>query len=789
MTTVLALGSRVRALRPLQRDALLAAVMTVALVVESGVQLDHSARPVLCVVLVCFMGASLVAVERAPTAAAAVAIVALALYVRLAEVPDWTLPLLVVAFELFAVGMAEYSMRELIWRGGVLIAGLFAVMAADVQDASIGVPALLASAALFGLLPLAVGRALHNRRLLARELRARTEQLRRDRDERARRAAGDERTRIARELHDVVAHSVSVMVIQAQGAQRVAEADERAAAEALQAIESAGRDALHEMRAMIGVMRGPDADAEESAPGLAQLPALAERARAAGLAVELALSPELPALPLGLDLIAYRIVQEALTNAIKHGGRTHASVAIRCVEGRLEIDVTDDGGGDDAGDGTGAGHGLMGMRERLALYGGELTAGPRAEGGFRVTATVALDAAPRQADRTFAPPRRSSARERARRLLRGPRFEVALGVGVAVVAAVDLLASHHRQGGVALNLLFAVLLGACVRFRRSNALLYAGATIGLAVLCTAIATDVRVFPLAFYVLLFPAYALAVYETLPRGLLGLATLTIGAATVGLVASRPARFGDFLFPVVVFVCTFTVGRALWGGRALAGELEQRNRRLAAEREDRARLAVADERTRVARQLQVVVTNEVSEMVLGAELAQRLLGADLAAARRAMVATEETGRAALTEMRRILGVLRGPNDAELEPQPGLGAIQGLVERARGDGQLVELSVEGEPGPLPASVELAAYRVVEESLAQRADHVTTRDALDIRFAFREHDLLLVISDDGRRAPPTVAIRERVAACHGELIDDAAGAGGHELRIVLPTDVSAVLA
>jgi signal transduction histidine kinase len=143
----------------------------------------------------------------------------------------------------------------------------------------------------------------------------------------------------------------------------------------------------------------------------------------------------------------------------------------------------------------------------------------------------------------------------------------------------------------------------------------------------------------------------------------------------------------------------------------------------------------------------------------------------------------------MRRILGVLRDSGAAELEPQPGLGAVQGLVERARREGQRVDLTVQGEPGPLPASVELAAYRVVEETLAQRAGQVTGSDALEIRFVFREHDLLLVLGEEGRRAPATVAIRERVTACHGELTEDAAAGGSHELRIVLPTDVSAVFA
>jgi len=796
-------------MRPLHRDTLLALVMTAALLAEAASQLHLSPRPALTIALLCVIGASLVGISRAPAAAAAVALVALALYVRLAEVPDWTLPLVVIAAEFFALGLQDWPMRRLLVVGGALVTASFGLLALDPEDSLSSAVTLVANTALVALLPLAVGRVLHNRRLLARELRVRADQLRRERDERAQRAAGDERSRIARELHDVVAHSVSVMVIQAQGAQRVAVVEPGVAREALEAIERSGRDALQEMRAMIGVMRGPDADAVETAAGLAQLPALAERGRAAGLDVELVVATDLPELPLELNLLAYRVVQEALTNSIKHAGPAHVTVSVRSDARRLVIEVTDDGRPGDARNTTGAGHGLIGMRERLALYGGELHAGSRPGGGFGVTASVALDAAPTTADRALAasavparpdaaaPGRWRSWARRIRTALSGPRFDIAFGVAVAVMAAVDLLASHHRHGSVALNLLMAVLFGLCLRVRRTHALVYAVATIAIAVLCTTLATDVRTFPLAFYLLLCPAYALAVYDSLGRGLLGLAVLMVGASVVNVVGSRPATFGDSVFPGVVLVCSFAVGRALWGGRALAVELEGRNRRMAAEREHRARLAIAEERTRIARELQVVVAGNVSEMVLAAELAQRLLDEDVAGATRAMEVVEETGRTALTEMRQILGVLRGPDEPALAPQPGLGAVHGLLERARQQGRRVDLTVEGEPGPLPASVELAAYRVVEETLTQHHEAVEAAPGLEIRFVFGEHDLRLVLTETapahparpGRlgAAPAMIAIRERVAACHGHLAEDVAPDGGRELRVSLPTDSTEV--
>src|SRR6185437_16428989 len=140
----------------------------------------------------------------APAAAAAVALVALALYVRLAEVPDWTLPLVVIAAEFFALGLQDWPMRRLLVVGGALVTASFGLLALDPEDSLSSAVTLVANTALVALLPLAVGRVLHNRRLLARELRVRADQLRRERDERAQRAAGDERSRIARELHDVV---------------------------------------------------------------------------------------------------------------------------------------------------------------------------------------------------------------------------------------------------------------------------------------------------------------------------------------------------------------------------------------------------------------------------------------------------------------------------------------------------------------------------------------------------------------------------------------------------------
>ena len=236
-------------------------------------------------------------------------------------------------------------------------------------------------------------------------------------------------------------------------------------------------------------------------------------------------------------------MQEALTNVIKHAGSARASVSVQRSERVLELEVSDDGRGDAIADTTGAGHGLVGMRERLALYAGELEAGPTPAGGFRVRARIPLDAAA-QPVRTAAPSGESSdpcsepAPEHTFHSPGRPRARP----GVAAIASANLLLSSHRHGAVALNVLVAVLMGAVALLWRKQALLFATATMALAVVSTAWLTDIRTFPLAIYVLVLPPYALAAYEDLPRGLAGLAVLIAGACAVNLVGARPTTVGD-------------------------------------------------------------------------------------------------------------------------------------------------------------------------------------------------------------------------------------------------------
>jgi signal transduction histidine kinase len=241
---------------------------------------------------------------------------------------------------------------------------------------------------LFGIGWLA-GFALRERAEEAEAAERRAAQAEREREGAARIAVAEERARIARELHDIVAHAVSVMVLQVGAVRHKLPAELAADKDALGDVERAGRSALGEMRRLLGAMRDEHGDvALAPQPGLDGLDALAESVGRAGLPVELHVQGEAFPLPRAVELSAYRIVQEGLTNSLKHARAGHAYVTIRYAAEELEVEVADDGHGPVKSDGQGHGHGLVGVRERVKIYGGEMSAGPGADGGFVLNARL-----------------------------------------------------------------------------------------------------------------------------------------------------------------------------------------------------------------------------------------------------------------------------------------------------------------------------------------------------------------------------------------------------------------
>jgi signal transduction histidine kinase len=214
-----------------------------------------------------------------------------------------------------------------------------------------------------------------------RERRARIAE--RERDVAAREAVVEERARIARELHDVIAHHVSMIVVQAGAERRVLADGNASTREVLESVEQTGRGALTEMRRLLGMLRGDANEPLEPQPGLDDVPTLVGQLREAGLPVELHVDGERRELPLGIELSAYRIVQEALTNALKHAGDARTTVHVRYDPDSLELEIADEGSGNGA-QAAGGGHGLVGMRERVALFGGQFDARADPRGGFVV---------------------------------------------------------------------------------------------------------------------------------------------------------------------------------------------------------------------------------------------------------------------------------------------------------------------------------------------------------------------------------------------------------------------
>jgi signal transduction histidine kinase len=283
------------------------------------------------------------------------------------------------------LGMLEDRRRAL---AGIAIADAIALVAVrnDPEHPTedfIFIPLIFAIVWLAGM---ALGRTLQQ----AAAAHDRARRAEEEREEEALRAVAEERQRIARELHDVVAHSVSVMTVQAGGVRRLLREDQRRERDALATIEATGRQALADMRRMLGVLR--DANEQPALltpqPGMGALGGLIQQAREAGLPVEYRVTGEPAPLPPGVDLSAYRIVQEALTNALKHAGPARARVTVRYQADGVEVEVADDGAG--STNGAGSGHGLVGMHERVAVYGGELESGPQPGGGFTVRARLPL---------------------------------------------------------------------------------------------------------------------------------------------------------------------------------------------------------------------------------------------------------------------------------------------------------------------------------------------------------------------------------------------------------------
>lgn len=344
--------------------------------------------PVAAFLLVAVCILPLAARRKWPLAVLAAIAVATALYQALGYPPSMAIAGMLVA--LYTAGTLVERRRLTLWAaacGGLVIGTSVSPWGSTMFWADLARTfSVLAVAA-------AIGDGTRNRRAYVAEVERRAAEAERTREEEARRRVDDERLRIARELHDITAHSLSIVAVQSGVALHVLDTDPAAARDSLTAIRTTSRDALNELRAILGVLRG-SGDAPEGAPlaptpGLARLEDLAAPLRAAGLDVRLAAHDRSEPLPAIVEASAYRIVQEALTNVLRHAGTAAVHVTLRRDEDDLVVEVVDDGAGVTAAPAS-DGHGIEGMRERALALGGTFEAGPAPDGGWRVAATLPL---------------------------------------------------------------------------------------------------------------------------------------------------------------------------------------------------------------------------------------------------------------------------------------------------------------------------------------------------------------------------------------------------------------
>jgi signal transduction histidine kinase len=388
-TTVAAVRDAIRR-HPWWTDSLLATLLTVISVASTVVAHSKAGHSVSVpeVILVTLTTAPVAMRRYRPLAVLAVTVTAAVLVLILTSQAQFPVGVLVALYTVASRCERPVSIRAAEWAALPIVV---AVVANNGVHAGRVIPELAVFAIAWVL-----GDNIRTRRAYLAELEARAARLEREREERDERAVSEERARIARELHDVIAHNVSVMVVQASAGEELFDTDPRRARESLAAVASTGRAALTELRRLLGVIRSEEENETANyapQPGLEYLDELVRQVRETGLTVELSVLGEPRELPEGVGLCAYRIVQEALTNTLKHADASEARVSLRYVADALELQVLDDGRGAAPLNGESSGQGLIGMRERVALFGGELTARPRPGEGFEVRARIPIEGA------------------------------------------------------------------------------------------------------------------------------------------------------------------------------------------------------------------------------------------------------------------------------------------------------------------------------------------------------------------------------------------------------------
>ena len=734
VTTVNALVARARRIHPVVADGALAALLMVAAAGQLATPYTGPRPDTIGgwkALAVAAVGILPLAVRRLAPLTVLLVIGAIDLIGPLLDVRDTTAQaasITIAAYTLVAYGRA--------WRAAVAAVVVSAVYLQHIGPWLAPWPVTLYNLVFLGLV-LYAGLVQSRRRASAEALRAQEAELEAGRERVAELAVGEERARIARELHDVVAHGVELMVSRADAAARELNGDDDRSQREIGAIEDAGRGALVELRRLLGVLRRGNhlASETQALPRLADIWGLVERSRASGLRVELQIDSTLDDVPAAVGLAAYRIVQEALTNVARHSGGGEAQVTIIRRDGEVLVDVVDEGadGDSEAAEPRGGGHGLIGMRERAELLGGSLTVGRRSEGGFAVRAALPLG-----------PPA-------ARATEVAETFDVAASAGVDVPAAGS--ASHVlgaplgwlRAHPVAMDLLMVGILGWTTWLElhlvpppahtmvfgphRSTvvvlSLLIVGALLlrRLLPLSIVVAQVAMRFTLALLGVPFPTSS---GNAILVGIYGVGAIRGGAAAasaaaVAMAATLPRLWSaEWGRQVAILV---SIGWAAWIGytallvRKLRDDVKEAVAELERQRDLEVRGAIRQERIRVAREMHDVVAHSVSLMTVQAGAARSVVGLDHERARRALDAVRAAGQQALEEMDIVLTALRGGADDQVPP-PDRRDVASLVEQSADSGLHVSLEVEGKPKDLDEGLELSVFRIVQEALTNVRKH-----------------------------------------------------------------------
>jgi signal transduction histidine kinase len=624
-------------------------LLALGLAALSAVQRDRS--PVVAVASCVLMAGAVALRRRMPTPMVVAALIGVVGYLLATHDPNLASPPVAVVLTFYTLGRCGAPRRRVLRL--VLVAGLglaanWAVSAQLEESPGNAVSSWLVTV----MAPLAVGLLLARRSQMSRQLADALAQLRAEQDLNAAQATAEERNRVARDLHDVVAHCVSVMVVQAGAARLVASQNSADADRALSVIGGCGRDAMADLRRIVGVLRRTDDPGFGRGAGIADLTLLTQRIQAAGVPTQLhILGSTNP--PPAIDVVAYRVAQEALTNVVKHtsDGAT-ANVEVRVDPEAVTVEVTNTTAATARPQFTPSGHGLQGMKERVTAYGGDLQVGPRPNGGYGVRAQI-----------PFHPvdPSGAGPAVRSRRQAMRPSQWMSNGVAIAMIVAfwlvvmeIEVSTSSARSGPWLLNAALVAVMALAAGWRRRSPLVFLAVVGGLAVVLSGGLTSLdRSTITGLYTLAVPLFTVAAWEPRTQATVGLALWGAGASSLAVV--HHAAGGGLAGALVMAIVVWAAGRVWRAQLLLNADLTETTARLAAERSQRAQHAVTTERTRLARDLHGPVAHGVITMVVQAEAARSLLVRQPEDAEAAIRDIEKTGRDALTQLRRILGVLR--------------------------------------------------------------------------------------------------------------------------------------